>query len=153
LPVLPSPVVLFGFMSTWFNASFEFIGEPSLNMIIAPEQKIRVSTIIWMVQYRGIEDLLFDITLWYRFFSSEHQFGDFAGLGLGLMNNDVMFFLGEKDKSSYEVNKYSAYVTIDLSFLRITGGYIFNGKEIFDNSIKNDIDKGFYISTQLAWRF
>jgi len=152
LPVLPLPIALFAYTSKWFNASFEFFGEPSLNMTIAPEQKIRLTSVFWMEQYRNINDLFFDITLWYRFFSNEHRLGDFAGLGLGIKNNGTMFVFSEKDKS-YELNKYSAYAIVDLSFLQISGGLAFNGREIYDGTLQNKIGNGFFVSAQLAWKF
>jgi hypothetical protein len=151
-PVMPVPIVLFSFSSAWLNAYFEFFAEPLVNITIAPEQKVRLTSIFRMDHYRDIQDLFFDITLWYRFFSNEHRMGDFAGLGLGFKNNGIGFLFGEKDKS-YETNYYASYIIMDLSFLQISGGYAFCGRELFNNTIQNDIGNGFFISAQLAWRF
>jgi hypothetical protein len=61
-----------------------FLTNPVLDIVIAPENRIRVDGSFQMVYYRDIHDLLFDCTLWYRFFTEEHQMGDFAGLGVGM---------------------------------------------------------------------
>jgi hypothetical protein len=151
-PVMPIPIILFDFTSTWFNAYFEFFAEPLINITIAPEKKVRLTGIFRMDHYRDIQDLYFDVTVWHRFFSNEHRLGDFAGLGLGLKNNGIGFIFGENNKS-YEMNYYSVYGILDLSFLQISGGYVFKGREVFNTTMPNDIENGFYVSAQLAWRF
>jgi hypothetical protein len=151
-PVMPVPIILFGFTSTWLNAYFEFFAEPLTTVTIAPEKPVRLTSILRMDHYRDIEDLYFDVTLWYRLFSNEHPLGDFAGIGLGFKNNGIGFVFGEKDKS-YETNYYSAYAIVNLSFLQISGGYAFAGREIFNNTTRNNAGNGFFVSAQLAWRF
>jgi len=152
LPIAPLPIVLFNFTSTWLTAYFEFFAEPSLNITVAPESKVRLTNVFRMEQFRDIQDIYFDLTLWYRFFSKEHKLGDFAGAGLGVKNKGVNFIFGEKDKA-YGTNYYAAYGILDLSFLNINSGYVFKSREIFNDKIKNDAGNGFYISTQLAWKF
>jgi len=152
LPIAPLPIVVFNFTSTWLSAYFEFFAEPSLNITVAPESKVRLTNVFRMEQFRDIQDLYFDLTLWYRFFSKKHKLGDFAGAGLGIKNKGVNFIFGEKDKA-YGTNYYAAYGIVDLSFLNINSGYVFKSREIFNDKIKNNTGKGFYISTQLAWKF
>ena len=152
IPIASLPIVLLNFTSIWLNAYFEYFAEPSLKITVAPESKIRLTNSYRMEQFRDIQDLFFDLTLWYRFFSKEHKLGDFAGTGLGVKNKGVNFIFGEKDKA-YGTNYYAAYGILDLSFLNINSGYAFKSREIFNDKIKNNAGKGFYISTQLAWKF
>ena len=152
IPIAPLPIVLLNFTSTWLNAYFEYFAEPSLKITVAPESKVRLTNSYRIEQFRDMQDLYFDLTLWYRFFSKEHKMGDFAGTGLGVKNKGVNFIFGEKDKA-YGTNYYAAYGILDLSFLNINSGYVFKSREIFNDKIKNDAGKGYYISAQLAWKF
>jgi hypothetical protein len=141
-PVMPVPIILFGFTSTWFNAYFEFFAEPLITVTIAPEKPVRLTSTFRMDHYRDIQDLYFDVTLWYE--------GDFAGIGLGFKNDGIGFVFGEKDKS-YETNCYSAYAIVDLPFVQMSGGYVFMGRETFNGDIRNNVGDGFFVSVQRAW--
>jgi len=152
LSVMPIPIVRFNMETSWINLSFEFLTRPGLNITLFPQHRIRLINSFGVNQFRDIRDLLFDITLMYRFFSSDSNFGDFAGIGIGVKNWAFGFPLAE-DGKSYEVVYNSIYGLIDLSFLRISGGYSFNGMEIFDLNRRRDIGNGFFINVTLAWQF
>jgi hypothetical protein len=152
VPVFPFPLIRCGFTSRWINISFDFLTTPALDMVIAPESKIRVNGSFRMVYYRDIRDLLFDCTLWYRFFTKEHALGDFAGVGIGVKNSGEDFKLGEEGKT-YELAYYSVFGVIDLSFLELSGGYIFNGRERYDDNPAQSLGGGYFISARLAWQF
>jgi hypothetical protein len=151
-PVFPFPLVRLGFTSSLINISFDFLTSPSLDIVIAPENRIRVNGSFYMVYYRDIQDLLFDCTLWYRFFTKKHAMGDFAGIGVGIKNSGEDFKLSEKDKI-YEMNYYSVFGILDLSFLELSGGYIFNSGERHGNNAAQSLGGGYFISAQLAWQF
>jgi hypothetical protein len=152
VPVFPFPLVRFGFTSSWLNVSFDFLTNPVLDIVIAPESRIRMNGSFQMVYYRDIRDFLFDCTLWYRFFTKEHQMGDFAGIGVGIKNSGEDFLLSEKGKT-YEMGYYAVYGIIDLSFLQVSGGYVFNGRERYGNNAAQSLGDGYFISAQLAWQF
>jgi hypothetical protein len=152
VPVFPLPLLRFGFTSSLVNISFDFLTTPAIDIVIAPESKIRVNGSFQMVYYRDIEDLMFDCTLWYRFFTKEHAMGDFAGVGIGVKNSGEDFKLSEKDKT-YEMSYYSVFGIIDLSFLELSGGYIFNGRERYGDNPARSLGNGYFISAQLAWQF
>ncbi|GHV85109.1 hypothetical protein AGMMS50230_07170 [Spirochaetia bacterium] len=152
VPVFPFPLVRLGFTSSWIHLSFDFLTNPALDIIIAPENKIRLNGSFQMVYYRDIQDLLFDCTLWYRFFTKEHKMGDFAGVGVGVKNSGEDFKLSEKGKT-YEIGSYSVFGVIDLSFLEISGGYIFNSRERYDNNKAQSLGSGYFVSARLAWQF
>jgi hypothetical protein len=101
---------------------------------------------------RSARDISFDNTLWYRFFSKESKMGDFAGVGLGLRNSNFRFALSEREES-YKVNYFSAYGIFDASFLRLSGGYSFEGREIYNGDRIEKIGNGLFISSFLGWRF
>jgi hypothetical protein len=152
VPVFPFPLVRFGFTSSWLTISFDFLTNPVFDIVIAPESRIRVNGSFQMVYYRDIRDLLFDCTLWYRFFTKEHQMGDFAGLGVGIKNSGEDFLLSEKGKT-HEMAYYSVYGVIDLSFLEISGGYVFNGRERYGDNAAQSLGNGYFFGVQLAWQF
>jgi hypothetical protein len=152
VPVFPFPLVRFGFTSSWINISFDFLTTPALDIVLAPESRIRMNGSFQMVYYRDIQDLLFDCTLWYRFFTKEYAMGDFAGVGLGVKNSGEDFKPGEKGKI-YEMGYYSVFGIIDLSFLELSGGYIFSSRERYGNNPAQSLGNGYFISLQLAWQF
>jgi hypothetical protein len=151
-PVFPFPLVRLGFSSPWVNISFDYLTTPALDIVIAPEKRIRMNGSFQMVYYRDIRDLLFDCTLWYRFFNREYEMGDFAGIGVGIKNSGEDFKLSEKGKT-YEMGYYSVFGTIDLSFLELSGGYIFNSRERYGNNAARPLGSGYFIGVQLAWQF
>jgi hypothetical protein len=151
-PVFPFPLVRFGFTSSLIAVSFDFLTSPALDIVIAPEHKIRMNGSFYMVYYRDIEDLLFDCALWRRFFIKEHAMGDFAGIGVGIKNSSNDFKLSEKGKI-YEMNYYSVFGILDLSFLELSGGYIFSSRERYGNNAAQSLGGGYLISAQLAWQF
>jgi hypothetical protein len=152
VPVFPFPLIRFGFTSRWINISFDFLTNPALDIVIAPENRIRMNGSFQMVYYRDIQDLSFDCTLWYRFFTKEHAMGDFAGVGIGIKNSGEDFKLSEKDKT-YEMGYYSVFGIIDLSFLEFSGGYIFSSRERYGNNAAQSLGNGYFIRAQLAWQF
>jgi hypothetical protein len=154
LPVAPLPVIRFDAQTSLFNISFEFLKNIKVGFTFLPESKIRLTGYLFANPFmlRSIDDLLFDTTLWYRFFSKDSNMGDFAGLGLGFKNHGFGFALSEKGKY-YEAYYHSAYGILDLSFLKLSAGYAFNSREIYDVNIKNNIGNGFFINAMLAWQF
>jgi hypothetical protein len=152
LPVMPMPIVRFNVDTSFVDLSFEYLKKPVLNITLFPEYRIRLVNTFGMNQFRDIRDLLFDTMLMYRFFSKESKLGDFAGVGVGIKNGVIGFPLSKKEKS-YEAVYNSVYAQIDLSFLRINGGYLFNSVEIHDLDRTKDIGDGFFVSAFLAWQF
>ena len=152
LYVMPIPIVRFNLESSWLDLSFQYLKKPELNVTLFPEYRIRLLSTFGVNQFRDIRDFLFDVTLMYRFFPKDSKLGDFAGLGIGIKNGAFGFPLAEKDKS-YELIYHSLYGTIDLSFLKIYGGYSFNGIEIYDSKRRNGIGSGLFTSVLLAWQF
>jgi hypothetical protein len=152
LPVLPLPIVQFGMDYSWINAYLEFIAEPSLYVTIGPKSRVRLTTAFNMFEYRSIDDLNFECALWYRFFDAHHRFGDFAGFALGVKNDNRVFNLKERG-DRYKIGYYAAFAKLDISFLQITGGYAFNGRENVNSNRRENAGNGFFVSTQLAYRF
>jgi hypothetical protein len=159
-PLYPKPVVLYEFDSEFFAVDASLSTTPELDFTVLPENRIRLAAgaSLSMDRLRGARDLLFDCALWYRFFDKESEHGDFAGLGVGIKNSGLCFDFGEKNKS-YELQYYSLYGTLDLSFVRISGGYSFKGRETLDSGSSGSFDKvralgsGYFVSVQLAHGF
>jgi hypothetical protein len=157
-PVMPLPSIKYELRSQLLTLQASYMTKLQLDFTILPESKIRLTSSFSMEEYRSITDLFFDCTLWYRFFDKNSKRGDFAGLGAGIKNTGLCFDFGEEDKS-YELQYYSVYGTLDLSMLRISGGYSFRGREILDSSGGDSIGKsqslgnGYFVSVQLVYAF
>jgi len=78
--------------------------------------------------------------------------GDFMGIGIGVNNNGFGFTLSEKEKR-YDVDYFSVYGIFDMSFIKINGGYLMNGREIFDTENIKKTGNGFFINIFLGWQF
>jgi hypothetical protein len=152
VPVFPMPFIKFDFISSWINLSFNCTTSPELDVVIAPESKIRMAGTFSMEGFSGIRDFLFECTLWYRFFNKEHRLGDFAGVGAGIEKKNINFDLGEKDRM-YDMGYYSVFGTIDVSFLEISGGYNFRSWELYDGKTERSPGNGYFISTRLTYQF
>ena len=59
----------------------------------------------------------------------------------------------EGGDESVEVHYYSVFGAIDLSLLKITGGYAFGGRELYREEIKNDTGEGYFVSVQGMYQF
>ncbi|MDR2970640.1 MAG: hypothetical protein LBU83_01735 [Bacteroidales bacterium] len=153
LPVLPVPLLRFGLNTQWLNLSFDFLTGPNLEFTIAPEKRIRFTADMRMDYYRSMVDVICEFILWYRLFSPEHRLGDFAGVGIGFKNDSEGYLLSantstKNSAATFEMQKASIFVTLDLSLLRLEGGWIFGSRYLLDEKNIGSSGKGFYVSIQ-----
>jgi hypothetical protein len=152
-PLLPLPLVRFGLDTRFLDLAFDFIAAPNLSFTLAPESRIRFTADMSMNNYRSIEDLLCEYTLWYRFFSPEHKLGDFAGLGIGFKNEASDFAVsGSRDKS-LELQNTSIFAVLDFTILKLSGGYILDSRLLVDGIKTEKHSRGFFLSVQALYRF
>jgi len=147
LPVLPLPLIRFGVKTQWFTSSFDFLTGPNLFFTIAPKEKIRFTADMRMDKFRNIDDLIYEYTLWYRLFSTEHKFGDFAGIGAGI-KHDMKSFVLFHNATDFELQQTSVFGIIDFSILKIQGGRIFDSSYLIDGEKSGSHGKGFFIGIQ-----
>lgn len=100
-----------------------------------------------------IRDLTFDVFLEYRFFGEDSAMGDFAGLKAGVLRENYGYDLGGGEERTLDISWLEAYGTLDLSFLQIKGGYVFSGKEYYQDGETRPLGDGFSLSVQMAWQF
>jgi hypothetical protein len=153
-PVLPLPFGRLAFNSSILNLAYE---DPELRFTFLPASRVRMTGALWWdMGFHDIHDLKFNAALWYRFFGRDHPAGDFLGLGLGIQNagqnNGTDFVLGEKGKK-YDMNYYSVFGTVDAGLLKLSGGYIFYSREVYDAEYSRPGGKGFFIKLELACPF
>jgi len=146
-PILPLPLVRFGFNSQWVTASFDFLTGPNLDITIAPRERIRFTADMRLDNYRSINDLIFECILWYRLFDENHRLGDFAGIGIGVKNDSVDFVISSND-TTFELQQNSVFAVADLSLLKIEAGWIFNSRYLINETITESPGRGFFISIQ-----
>jgi hypothetical protein len=152
-PVLPLPLLRFGLDTTWVNAHFDFLTGPNLSMTIAPEKRLRFTADLRMAYYRGIEDLLGECILWYRFFEKDSAAGDFAGLGIGIKNDGLGFDLSADKDHKYELQYSAVFGVFDISVLKIEAGYIFDSRTFMNEQNAGSPGKGFYFALQGMYQF
>jgi len=150
LPVMPLPLIRFGINTKWLTSSFEFLTGPNLDFAIAPKGKIRLLGDMRMDNYRSIGDLICEYTLLYRFFDAGHKQGDFAGIGVGFKHDSVDFSLSRDffGAETFELQQTSVFMVLDLTLIKIQGGWIFNSEYLVDGKKSGSPGKGFYISVQ-----
>jgi hypothetical protein len=152
LPVFPLPLVRLKLKTEWLTGSFEFLTGPNLDFTVAPEKPIRFTASMRMDNYRNINDLIGEGVIWYRPFSTGHPLGDFAGIGLGIKNESFGFDLSAGRDKTFEQQYTAAFGIVDVSILKISGGYIVDSRELY-NGYKKDTGKGFFVSIQGMYRF
>jgi hypothetical protein len=155
LPLFPMPIIRFGFNSSIVDLSYD---HPEFKLTLLPESRIRMTGSVHLDTYNfhDIHDLKFDTILWYRPFDIDFKAGDFLGIGLGIQNtgqNDgTDFVLGEKDKK-YNMNYYSAFGVLDTGLIKLSGGYIFYGREVYGEDYRRSTGKGFFIKVEMLYQF
>ena len=154
-PVLPMPIIRFGLNKKMFNLALDF---PRLNFVLLPENRIRLTGTFSMDVYKfhDVHDFKFNSILWCRFFNKDFVAGDFLGAGIGVQNagqNDgTDFMLGEKGRK-YDVNHYSLFGILDAGLLKISGGYVFYSREVFDSDKIRAAGTGWFFSIQGLYQF
>jgi hypothetical protein len=122
-------------------------------MTIAPKKRLRFTADLRMDYYRGIEDILGNCILWYRFFDKDSATGDFAGLGMGIKNDSLGFDLSSAKDKKYELQHSAIFGVFDISVLKIEAGYIFDSRTFIDEQKSVSPGKGFYIALQGMYQF
>jgi hypothetical protein len=150
VPIMPLPLIRFNLNTQWFVSKFEFLSGPNLSFTVAPYKRIRLSADMRMDNYRFIEDLNYEFTLWYRLFGADSDVGDFAGIGFGIKNEIIGFDLSKDFASaeSFDIQMNSIFAAIDLSILTIQGGWVFDSAYFVDDKKRGNPGDGFYVSIQ-----
>ena len=159
-PLIPVPLIRMNYRSRLLQTKFEFLTSPNLDLTIAPESKLRFVSECRLDQFRDERDLVFECSLAYRFFSADHPNGDFAGISVGIKNDNYgAFDLGENDtaypeeEESLETHYNAIFGTIDLTILKISAGKAFKGRELYRGEDTNDIGDGYFISVEALYQF
>jgi hypothetical protein len=154
-PLLPMPIIRFNFNSSIINLALDF---PEFRLVLLPESKVRMTGAVHLDIYKfhDIHDFKFNGILWYRFFDKNFVAGDFLGIGIGVQNtgqnNGTDFILGEKNKK-YDINYYSVFGVVDAGLLKISGGYIFYGREVYDAVYSRPTGGGFFVKVEALYQF
>ncbi len=154
-PVIPLPFIHYEYSSRIADFSFDFTTSPMAELVIAPEERFRFNNSIMItdLDVKYIRDLKFDTSLEYRFFPVSHPMGDFAGLKIGFLGEDYSYDISGRSEKELQISWYAFYSTLDLSLLKVTGGYAFAGEECYSGDYTRDIGSGLYMKIQLAYQF
>lgn len=154
-PLIPVPLLRMNYHSDWLDAKFEFVTSPNLSFTLAPKDRVRLTGDFRMDQMRDSRDLIYEVALIYRPYSDQYEMGDFAGLSMGFKNDNYgAFKLGhEGEDESLEAHYKALFVAIDVTVLKITAGYVFDGRLLYRETEKQDMGEGYYISVQGMYPF
>lgn len=151
-PLIPVPLIRFTHDSRLLSASFDFITGPNLSLTLWPESRVRVKGDFRMDQFRDIQDLVFEFALLYRFFEKDHPTGDFAGIEAGVKNEAYGFAVSGKE-DPVEVNYYSVFGALDLTLLKLSGGYVFQSRERYSDDDTESLGDGYFLSLEALYQF
>lgn len=159
-PLIPVPLIRMKYNSRYIESKFEFLTSPNFDLTVGPKSQFRFIGECRMDQFRDIRDLIFECSLAYRFFPLDHPMGDFAGISVGVKyDNYGAFNLGSYDtidfeeEESIELHYNAVFGTIDLTLLKISGGYAFNGRELYRGVDTQDIGDGYFLSIEGMYQF
>ena len=149
-PVLPMPLIRFGVDTQWFTSSFEFISGPYIDFAVAPKERFHFTVGAHMDQFRSIDDLVYELTLWYRPFGSSNPLGDMARIGAGVKSDLLEFDLARyiNQVKTLGLVQRSIFAAIDITFLSIQGGWVFNSRYLTGNERTGSPGRRFFISIQ-----
>jgi hypothetical protein len=159
LPVMPLPLIRLKFKTEWLDGSFDFFDSPGLSFNIAPGRRVRFSANLYMGNYRSVEDLMGEGIIWYRFFPStlpgekKSSLGDFLGIGAGIKNESFSYNLSGERNKTFEIQHTSIFGILDVTMLKLSAGYIFDSRELYNDGTKRSIGKGFFLGIQVMYRF
>ncbi len=151
-PLIPVPYLGMEYRSRIIQADFSFVFGPNLSLTIFPERKIRFTGEAEINNYRDLQDLIFTTSVHYRFFSGADSSNDFAGVAVGITNTGFGFTPGGGDEP-YEIQYYSVFSELDLTLLKISGGYCFNGQERLGKASPEDLGNGYFMNIQAMYQF
>jgi hypothetical protein len=146
-PILPIPLVRLSFMSRIVDLTFEFITGPNLNLVLAPDGRIRFLGDFRMDEFQNIRDLIFECALEYRLFASGHAMSDLAGISAGI-KSDRLSFVPSLNDTNLDVHYYALFGRLDLSLLNLSGGYVLDSAQILRKEESLDAGSGFFITIQ-----
>lgn len=158
-PLIPVPLIRAKYNNGFITTKFEFLTGPNFDLTIGAKSQFRLINELRLDEFRDSRDLLFKSSLNYRFFSEEDPMGNFAGIALGIKNDNYgAFNLGDQqsksdDEDTIEVHYNSIFGEIDLTFIKITGGHTFNGRKLYHGEITENINEGYFISIEGMYQF
>ncbi|PLX93965.1 MAG: hypothetical protein C0619_03795 [Desulfuromonas sp.] len=154
-PLIPVPLVRVNYHTDWLDTRFEFLTSPTLSFTMAPKSRMRLNGDFRMDQSRDSRDLIYEVALEYRPYSEQDKRGDFAGVSIGVKNDNYgAFNLGnEGEDETLEVHYNSIFAAVDVSVLKITAGYAFDGRALYRETQKQDLGEGLFLSVQAMCPF
>jgi len=152
LYVIPIPFVRYQTEGNFMKVDFSFLTGPNLALTLAPKSKVRITNDLRFDRLRDAGDLIFESLLWYRFFDSNHEYGDFAGVGVGLKREDASYDMADRE-DLFSIQYYGALVVFDISVLKISGGYAFDAVERHGDEFKRGLENGFFGEIQCLYQF
>jgi hypothetical protein len=132
------------------NANLDFITGPNLGITLAPQSRLRATLDARIDQLRDERDLFFEGALVYRFFTPDHAMGDLAGVSVGIKSAAYEFAREAKDES-LELHYYALFGTLDLTLLKLSGGYAFDSRLRYRERVSESAGDGWFISVSALY--
>ncbi len=74
-----------------------------------------------------------------------------AGIALGFKNDNYGAFNLENEDEVYEAHYYAALATIDLTLLKVCGGYAFGGRELYREDVIRNTGQGWFVTVEALY--
>lgn len=155
-PLLPVPLVRAAWESRLLKANLDFITGPNVHLTLVPQSRLHATLDARVDQLRDERDLIFEGALVYRLFAPDHRFGmlsDLAYLAVGIKSDVHEFNLGAGTKAgtgsgdeSLELHYYALFGRIDLTLVTVSGGYAFDSRVRYRESVSESSGEGWFIS-------
>ena len=151
--VIPLPLLQFAYNSEYFNASFDWIGLPSVSLTLLPHKMFRFKGSCSLGGFDLPSDLKFDCAVC-CYPLTKTKMGDFMSISAGITNSQKGFKIDNKNSLKYQY--YSAYGELSLTLITLRAGYAFGGKQTLtagDEKFKKDYDGGVFATIQAMYMF
>lgn len=146
----PVPLIRSAWESRLLNVNLDIITGPNLNLTLAPQSRLRATVDVRFDQLRDERDLMFECALVYRLFTPDYPMGDPAGVAVGI-KSDACGFDREAEGVSLELYRYALFGTIDLTLLKPSGGYAFDSRIRYRETISEPAGDGRFVSVSALY--
>jgi hypothetical protein len=75
------------------------------------------------------------------------------GIGLGIKTDAFDFDLAGPGNGTFALRHSSVFAVIDASALKINAGYIFDSRELYNDTVVRNTGQGFFIAVEAMYRF
>ena len=151
--VVPLPMFYFAYKNQLIKTEMEWVGLPMLNLLLFPENNLRVRGIAALAGFDLPTDFQWDLALsWYPL--KNEPFNELVSVSAGISSNVKKLRINVENSMKFQY--YCAYGEVSITALTIRGGYAFGGKQVLRSNgdkFSTDYDGGFFATISGMYKF